>query len=142
MKNATLEFYAYEAGTSASEATYRKLNLRLLPFLFICYVLAFIDRVNISFAHLEFTKDVGLSEAAYGVGVGLFFVGYVLFEVPSNLLLQRFGARLTLARIMVLWGTISTCMMFVQTPMQFYIARIALGIAEAGFFPGIILYLT
>lgn len=131
---------------SASEAeihaTYRKLNLRILPFLFFCYVLGFIDRVNISFAHLEFSKDIGLSEAAYGLGVGLFFIGYIIFEIPSNLALQRFGAKITISRIMILWGLISTSMLFVQTPTQFYIARVALGCAEAGFLPGVILYLT
>jgi ACS family phthalate transporter-like MFS transporter len=121
---------------------YRKINWRLLPLLFVCYVLNYIDRVNVSFAHLQFKQDLGFSDAAYGFGVGIFFVGYILFEVPSNLLMRRVGARRTITRIMVLWGLISSATMFVHTPMQFYAARIALGIAEAGFFPGIILYLT
>lgn len=142
MQSATPAITLADLNPSDVDATYRKLSLRILPFLFICYVLGFIDRVNISFAHLEFSADIGLSEAAYGFGVGLFFVGYILFEVPSNLCLQRFGARVTISRIMILWGLISTCMMFVQTPMQFYVARIALGCAEAGFLPGVILYLT
>lgn len=130
------------AEADLAQRTYSKVNWRILPFLFFCYVLAFVDRVNISFAHLEFNHDIGLSEGAYGFGVGLFFVGYIIFEVPSNLLLHRVGARRTIARIMVLWGIISTSMMFVTTPMQFYVARVALGVAEAGFFPGVILYLT
>lgn len=125
-----------------SDATYARITWRLLPFLFICYVLNFIDRVNISFAHLQFKQDLGLSDASYGLGVGLFFIGYVLLEVPSNLLLQKIGARRTIARIMVLWGIVSVGMMFVRTPGQFYLARILLGAAEAGFFPGVVLYLT
>lgn len=136
--------YRNEPATSrgASDATYTKVTRRLLPFLFICYVLNFIDRVNISFAHLQFKQDLGFSDASYGLGVGLFFIGYVLLEVPSNLLLQKIGARRTIARIMVLWGLVSTSMMLVRTPAEFYIARILLGAAEAGFFPGVVLYLT
>lgn len=125
-----------------SEATYAKVTRRLLPFLFICYVLNFVDRVNISFAHLQFKQDLGFSDASYGLGVGLFFIGYVLLEVPSNLLLQKIGARRTIARIMMLWGIVSSSMMFVRTPTEFYVARILLGAAEAGFFPGVVLYLT
>jgi ACS family phthalate transporter-like MFS transporter len=124
------------------ERTFRRIAKRIIPFLFLCYVLNYIDRVNISFAHLQFRTDIGLTEAAYGLGVGVFYIGYVLFEVPSNLLLRRIGPRRTIARIMVLWGLVSVSMMFVTSPTQFYIARIALGIAEAGFFPGIIYYLT
>ncbi len=136
--------YAAESATAraVSDAVYAKVTRRLLPFLFICYVLNFIDRVNISFAHLQFKQDLGFSDASYGLGVGLFFIGYVLLEVPSNLLLQRIGARRTIARIMVLWGIVSASMMFVRTPIEFYAARILLGAAEAGFFPGIVLYLT
>jgi ACS family phthalate transporter-like MFS transporter len=113
-----------------------------LPFLFVCYVFAYIDRANIGFAHLQFSRDIGLSEAAFGFGVGLFYAGYMLFEVPSNLWLARVGVRKTLMRIMALWGLVSAGTAFVQTPMQFYIARVLLGVAEAGFFPGIILYFT
>lgn len=131
-----------ESVRSASDATYSKVKRRLLPFLFICYVLNFIDRVNVSFAHLQFKQDLGLTDGSYGLGVGLFFIGYVVLEVPSNLLLQRIGARRTIARIMVLWGVVSAGMMFVRTPAEFYLARILLGAAEAGFFPGIVLYLT
>ncbi len=126
----------------ASDAAYAKVTWRLLPFLFVCYVLNFIDRVNISFAHLQFKQDLGVTDASYGLGVGLFFIGYVLLEVPSNLLMQRIGARRTVSRIMVLWGIVSAGMMFVRTPGEFYLARILLGAAEAGFFPGVVLYLT
>ena len=125
-----------------TEKLFGRIARRLIPFLFLCYVLNYIDRVNISFAHLQFRADLGLTEASYGLGVGVFYIGYVLFEVPSNLLLRRIGPRRTIARIMVLWGLVSVSMMFVRNPTQFYIARIALGIAEAGFFPGIVYYLT
>ena len=121
---------------------YRKVILRIIPFIFICYVLNYIDRVNVSFAKLQFQGDLSLSDASYGLGVGLFYVGYILFEVPSNLLLQKIGARKTITRIMCLWGLISMAMAFVSTPAEFYLARILLGAAEAGFFPGVILYLT
>lgn len=124
------------------EQTYRKIALRLMPFLIICYIVSYLDRANISYAKLQFMSDLGFSEAAYGLGAGLFFVGYVLFEVPSNLWMQRIGARRTLLRIMILWGLISSAMMFVNTPTQFYVMRFLLGAAEAGFFPGVILYLT
>ncbi len=121
---------------------YRKITLRLIPFLFICYVLNYIDRVNISFASLQFRQDLNISAASYGFGVGIFFVGYVLFEVPSNLLMQRIGARRTIMRIMVLWGLVSISTMFVTSATQFYVVRALLGIAEAGFFPGVVFYLT
>lgn len=121
---------------------YSKVTWRLIPFLFICYVASYLDRINIGFAQLQMKQDLGFSDAVYGLGAGIFFFGYFLFEVPSNLLLEKIGARKTLLRIMVVWGTISACMMFVKTPMQFYIARFLLGVFEAGFFPGIILYLT
>jgi MFS transporter, ACS family, phthalate transporter len=121
---------------------YRKVILRIIPFIFICYVLNYVDRVNVSFAKLQFQSDLNLTDASYGLGVGLFYVGYILFEVPSNLLLQKIGARKTITRIMCLWGLISAAMAFVSRPEEFYLARILLGAAEAGFFPGIILYLT
>ncbi len=131
--------------TPASPAVgdvYRKITLRLVPFLFLCYVLNYIDRVNISFASLQFRQDLGISAASYGFGVGIFFVGYILFEVPSNLLMQRIGARRTMMRIMVLWGLVSIATLFVTSATQFYIVRALLGIAEAGFFPGVVFYLT
>ena len=125
-----------------TEATFRRITMRLMPFLILCYVISYLDRANIAFAKLQFMGDLGFSEAAYGLGAGLFFVGYVLFEVPSNVMLQRIGARKTLLRIMGLWGLISSAMMFVSTPTQFYVMRFLLGAAEAGFFPGVIFYLT
>ncbi|OLL32453.1 MFS transporter [Burkholderia sp. SRS-W-2-2016] len=124
------------------EGTYRKVTLRLMTFLFVCWVLNYLDRVNVSFAQLQLKQDLGLSDAAYGLGVSLFFIGYILLEVPSTLLLKRIGARKTICRIMVLWGGISTAMAFMTAPWQFYLARTLLGAAEAGFWPGIILYLS
>jgi sugar phosphate permease len=123
-------------------ATYRTVTWRLLPFLFLCYILAYLDRVNVGFARLQMQADLGLSDTAYGIGAGMFFVGYFFFEVPSNLLMRRVGARIWIARIMILWGLISSAMMFTNSQGAFYALRFLLGIAEAGFFPGIILYLT
>jgi len=121
---------------------YRKVAYRIIPFIFVCYVLNYIDRVNVSFAKLQFQGDLSLSDASYGLGVGLFYIGYILFEVPSNLMLQKIGARKTMTRIMCLWGLISMAMAFVSNPTEFYLTRILLGAAEAGFFPGVIVYLT
>ncbi len=121
---------------------FSKISWRILPFLMLCYVIAFLDRINIGYAQLQMKQTLTFSDATYGFGAGIFFVGYFLFEVPSNLLLERIGVRKTLLRIMLTWGIVSTAMAFVQTPMQFYIARFLLGALEAGFFPGIILYLT
>ena len=123
-------------------ALYRKVAWRLLPFLMVCYIAAFLDRVNVGFAKLQMLDDLKFSEAVYGLGAGIFFIGYFLFEVPSNVLMHRIGARKTLARIMILWGLISAAMALTQTPTQFYLLRFLLGAAEAGFYPGIILYLT
>ena len=119
-----------------------KVAWRLLPFMCLCYVVAFIDRVNVSFAKLSMLTDLQLSTAMYATGAGIFFVGYFIFEVPSNLALERFGARLWIARIMLLWGLISASMMFVNGRGSFYTVRFLLGAAEAGFFPGMILYNT
>ncbi|MPW17776.1 MFS transporter [Paraburkholderia sp. CNPSo 3157] len=130
------------ADSAVVEATYRKVTLRLMTFLFFCWVLNYLDRVNVSFAQLQLKHDLGLSDAAYGLGVSLFFIGYILLEVPSTLLLRRIGARRTVTRIMLLWGAISTAMAFMTAPWQFYLARTLLGAAEAGFWPGIILYLS
>jgi D-galactonate transporter len=121
---------------------FSKVSWRILPFLMLCYVIAFLDRINIGYAQLQMKQTLTFSDATYGFGAGIFFIGYFLFEVPSNLLLERIGVRKTLLRIMFTWGIVSTAMAFVQTPMQFYIARFLLGVLEAGFFPGIILYLT
>jgi len=124
------------------EATYRKVAWRLTPLLMLCYVVAYLDRVNVGFAKLQMTTDLNLSDAVYGFGAGIFFVGYFLFEIPSNVILHKVGARVWIARIMVSWGVISMLTMFVTTPTLFYVMRFLLGLAEAGFFPGIILYLT
>jgi D-galactonate transporter len=121
---------------------YRKVTWRLLPFLMLCYVVAYLDRVNIGFARLQMLDDLGFSEIVYGLGAGMFFIGYFLFEVPSNLILHRVGARIWIGRIMVTWGLVSALFMFTATPAMFYSLRFLLGVAEAGFFPGIILYLT
>lgn len=120
----------------------RRASLRIIPLLGIGYCLAYMDRVNISFASLSMNRDLGLSATAYGLGAGLFFIGYALCEVPSNLLLMRFGAKRWLARIMFTWGLLAAAMMFVRTPLEFYVLRFLLGMAEAGFFPGVIYYLT
>ena len=119
-----------------------KVAWRLLPFMCLCYVAAFIDRVNVSFAKLSMLSDLNLSTAMYTTGAGIFFVGYFIFEVPSNLLMEKVGARLWIARIMLVWGVISAAMMFVKDPWMFYFLRFLLGAAEAGFFPGMILYNT
>ena len=125
-----------------ADATYRKVALRFIPFLMLCYVVAYLDRVNIGIAKLNMLSDLQFSEAAYGLGAGLFFIGYMLFEVPSNLIMHRVGARRWIARIMISWGLLSGVMAFVTTPWQFYTVRFLLGVAEAGFYPGVILYLT
>jgi len=119
-----------------------KVALRILPLLFTGYLLAFLDRINVGYAQLQMKSDLGFSDAVYGLGAGLFFLSYLIFEVPSNILLERIGARLTLLRIMMFWGLASAVTMFVKTPVQFYVVRLLLGVAEAGFFPGIVLYLT
>src|SRR5262245_9557164 len=115
---------------------------RLVPFAFICFVIAYLGRVNVGFAATALQKDLGLNDAQFGQGAGLFFVGYCLFEVPSNLILERVGARRWIARILISWGIVSMGMVFVWDVWSFYAARVLLGIAEAGFFPGIVLYLT
>lgn len=130
-----------ERSTALEERTYRKVTLRIIPFLMLCYVAAYIDRINIGFAKLQMLGDLQLSETAYGLGAGIFFVGYFLFEVPSNLMMQRFGARAWIARIMVTWALLSGAFFFVQTATQYYVLRFLLGAAEAGFYPGVVLYL-
>jgi len=123
------------------KALYRRLRWRLVPYLLLLYVIAWFDRVNISFAALTMNADLGFSAAVYGLGAGIFFAGYALFEVPSNLILARVGARRWIGRIMVTWGAISVAMMFVEGKWSFYALRFALGVAEAGFLPGILYYL-
>src|SRR5258705_3537460 len=139
------------------KATYFKVAYRLIPFLFLCYIVAFLDRVNVGFAKLQMAGDLGYSDAMYGFGAGVFFIGYFIFEVPSNVILERVGARMWIARIMITWGLISSAFMFAgqihwgpiagafgcsDAQFSFYFLRFWLGVAEAGFFPGIILYLT
>jgi len=123
-------------------ATLRKISQRLIPFLFVLYVIAWLDRINVGFAALQMNSDLKFSSTAFGLGSGIFFAGYCLFEVPSNIILERVGARLWIARIMVSWGLISVAMMFVRTPATFCVLRFFLGVAEAGFFPGIVYYLS
>jgi MFS family permease len=127
---------------SLETRTYHKVDVRLLPFLFLCYILAYLDRVNVGFAKLQMLKDLSMSDAAFATGAGIFFIGYFFFEVPSNVLLKKFGARMWIARIMISWGVISACMIFVKGEWSFYAMRFLLGLAEAGFFPGVIFYLT
>ena len=119
-----------------------KVTRRLVAFSFVCYVVAYIDRVNVGFVSGVLQQELGLSNQAYGFGAGLFFLGYFLFEIPSNLILERVGARRWIARIMIVWGLVSMAMVFVTGERSFYAMRFLLGLAEAGFFPGIVLYLT
>src|SRR5436190_11501596 len=133
--------------TSAEQrAVLSQVTARLIPLLFFCYIIAYIDRINVSFAKLHFREvlgvDPGVFSRVYGMGAGLFFIGYFLFEVPSNLILQRVGARVWIARIMIVWGLVSMSFMFMKGVTMFYVMRFLLGAAEAGFFPGVILYFT
>lgn len=121
---------------------FRKLGWRLIPLLFLCYVVSYLDRVNVAFAKLQMLQDLKFSNEVYGTGAGIFFIGYFLFEIPSNIILHKVGARIWIARIMITWGLISGAMVLVSSSTSFYILRFLLGLAEAGFFPGIILYLT
>ena len=127
---------------SLEERAFRKATRRLIPFLFFIYVVAYLDRVNVSFAQLQLEDDLDFSDTIFGLGAGIFSLGYVIFGVPSNLALERFGARRWLAAIMIIWGVISASMVFIEGPRSFYVLRFLLGAAEAGFFPGIILFLT
>ena len=127
---------------TVEERAFRRATRRLIPFLFLIYVVAYLDRVNVSFAQLQLEEDLDFSDTIFGLGAGIFSLGYVLFGVPSNLALNRFGARRWLASIMIVWGLLSASTMFIVGPASFYVLRFLLGVAEAGFFPGIILYLT
>jgi MFS family permease len=148
---------AATAAPQVEKAVFGKVMRRLLPLLFVCYIVAFLDRVNVGFAKLQMAGDLAFSDAVYGFGAGVFFIGYFLFEVPSNLILQKIGARIWIARIMITWGIISSAFMFTgvvrwgpvapifgctDAEFTFYLLRFLLGAAEAGFFPGVILYLT
>src|SRR5690349_13316257 len=133
----------YAGDSEALEkGVYRKITWRLIPFLFLCYIFAYIDRVNVGFGMLQMQRDLGMSDAVYGAGAGIFFIGYFFFEVPCNIALQKIGAKYWLGPIMIVWGIVSGCTMLVRTPFQFYVVRFLLGIVESGFFPGVILYLT
>jgi MFS transporter, ACS family, tartrate transporter len=127
---------------NVAHSALRKVRWRLIPFLFLLYIVAYLDRANLSFASIDMNRDLGFSAAVYGFGSGIFFLSYTLFEVPSNLILARIGVRIWIARIMFTWGIFATAMMFVTNAPTFYTMRFLLGVAEAGFFPGIILYLT
>ena len=131
-----------EATTDLRRTTMRRVITRLMPALLVLYVIAYLDRVNVTFAQDRLEEDLGFSGAVYGFGAGIFFIGYFLLEVPSNLALHRFGARKWMARIMITWGLISACTLFVRGEWSFYAVRFLLGMAEAGFFPGMILYLS
>ena len=130
------------AMSEIERTTMARVTWRLLPFLLLLYIISWLDRVNVGFAKLQMSSDLGLSETVYGFGAGIFFIGYALCEVPSNLALVRFGARRWIARIMITWGLISAGMMFVQGETSFYVMRFLLGVAEAGFLPGIVYYLS
>jgi sugar phosphate permease len=130
------------AKAALESAVFRKVTLRLIPFLFLCYVLSYVDRVNVSFAKLQMQQDLGMTEEMFGIGMGVFFIGYFLLEVPSNLMLQKVGARRWIGPIMIVWGFISSVSMFARTPALFYSLRFLLGVVESGFFPGVVLYLT
>src|SRR6195952_785394 len=124
------------------QKVFAKIAWRLIPYIFLLYILAYLDRVNVGFAALEMKRDLRLSDTVYGTGAGIFFLGSSLFDLPSNLLLQKVGPRVWIARIMITWGIIATAMMFVSGAPSFYALRFFLGVGEAGFFPGMVLYLT
>ncbi len=134
--------FSSEVDTTVRKSAYRKIAFRLMPFLMLCYFCAYLDRVNVGFAKLQMMSDLQFSEAVYGLGAGIFFIGYFLCEVPSNIVLHKVGARRWIARIMITWGILSGCFAFVQTEWQFYTLRFLLGVAEAGLAPGLLLYLT
>jgi len=143
MNNSTAATAALPAhAVSKEDSVYARVSRRIVPLIMLCYVVAYLDRVNVGFAKLQMSQALNFSETVYGLGAGIFFLGYFLFEVPSNLLMNKIGARIWIARIMITWGLLSGAFAFVQTPTQFYVMRFLLGLAEAGFYPGIILYLT
>ncbi len=133
---------AHAAIAGFEREVYRKVTWRLIPFLFLCYILAYLDRVNVSFAKLQMQGELGMSDTVFGAGMGIFFIGYFFFEVPSNIILQRIGARRWIGPLMIAWGLVSSATLFVQSPFAFYALRFLLGIVESGFFPGVVLYLT
>ncbi|MBD1553920.1 MFS transporter [Pseudomonas typographi] len=132
----------HSATPSLEQQTIRRITRRLIPFLIVLFVVAFLDRTNVGFAALRMNEDIGISQATYGLGAGIFFLGYFVFEVPSNILLHRFGARVWIARIMITWGLVAAAMGFLQSATHFVVLRVLLGVAEAGFFPGMIFLLS
>lgn len=137
------QLLSHTAVPYSEDAVYQKVARRLIPILFISYIAAYLDRVNVGFAKLQMQADIPqISDSVFGLGAGIFFLGYFLFEVPSNILMEKVGPRFWIARIMITWGLISTAMIFVNSAWLFYTLRFLLGVAEAGFFPGVILYLT
>ncbi len=128
--------------SESEKALYAKVTWRIIPFLFLCYVFAYVDRVNVGFAKLQMQQDLNLTDAVYGMGAGMFFLGYFFFEIPCNMALQRIGAKYWLGPIMVVWGIVSGCQMLVKDETGLYVVRFILGVVESGFFPGVILYLT
>ncbi len=142
MLEQTVGVVAHSDQTEFEARTYAKVTRRIVPFLMLCYLVAYLDRVNVGFAKLQMSTDLHFSDTVYGLGAGIFFIAYFLVEIPSNIILHRVGARLWMARIMITWGIISSGMAFVTTPTQFYVMRFLLGLAEAGFYPGVILYLS
>ncbi len=128
--------------SAVDERARRKIAKRILPFVFVLYIVSYLDRANIAFAKLSMTNELGFSEAVFGFGAGIFFVGYLFLEIPGALIVERWSARKWIARILISWGLLATLMGFIRTPFHFYAARFLLGVAEAGFFPGIIVYLT
>ena len=127
---------------STETTTIRKVQIRIIPFIFLLYIVAFLDRINIGFAALTMNKELAITSQQFGLIFGIFFVGYFLFEIPSNLLLHKIGARIWIARILITWGAVAALTGFVHSVHQLYVARFLLGLAEAGYFPGIVLYLT
>lgn len=142
MLDKTINLTGSNSESAFEERTYAKVTKRIVPFLMICYLVAYLDRVNVGFAKLQMSADLHFSDTVYGLGAGIFFIAYFLVEIPSNIILHKVGARLWMARIMITWGIISSGMAFVTTPTAFYVMRFLLGLAEAGFYPGVILYLS
>src|SRR5262245_28726113 len=137
-----MAFSAETPTLSIGTRAFQKVRVRILPFVFLFYVIAFLDRVNIGFAALTMNQELGITSQQFGLLVGIFFIGYAVFEIPSNLILHRVGARVWIARILIVWGTVAALTGFVQTVHQLYVARFLLGLAEAGYYPGVLLYLT
>src|ERR1700678_1590905 len=123
-------------------ALYAKISWRLIPYMLLLYIVAYLDRINVGFAAIDMQRDLGFSNTVYGTGAGIFFLGYALCDLPSSLILRRVGTRVWIARIMISWGVVSACMVWVNSPTSFYLLRLLLGVAEAGFVPGMLLYLT